>query len=170
MPVQRIISFPSVLALLGSAFLLGAVVPKSHGSGPLDPRADAMPHGSAEAGLTASLSCETDGAARIDAAFARWTELVRDRESLSQTDLERRAEGIIAAIFAIDGMSREILGGRWASSREHERQQFRDALVRALREVLIPYFESQEELPQLRPSAEEWAVDGTSFRARYWYR
>lgn len=148
--------------------LLGAVTPTSPEGRPLDPHSYATQQGSAHSGLAALSSCQTDGAARINAAFGRWSDVVRNRESLSRTDIERRAESIIAGIFAIEVMSEEILGSRWEREREYERQQFRDALVRALRDIFLPYFESQDGLPHLRPSAEEWVVDGTSVRARYW--
>lgn len=166
--VQRLIPFPRGLTLLGSAMLLGAVTPTSPGERPLEPRSYATHHGSVHGGMAALSSCETDGATRINAAFRRWSNVVRNRESLSRIDIERRAESIIADIFAIEAMSEEILGSRWQREREYERQHFRDALVRALRDIFLPYFEAQDELPHLRPSAEEWVVDEGSVRARYW--
>ncbi len=147
---------------------MGAVMPASPSSRRVAHRTMAAPLGPVDGGLAAALSCESEGAARIDAVFARWTDVVRNREMVSGTEVERGAEEVVAGIFAVDDMADEILGNRWGGLRESERQQFRDALVRALRGILLPYFESQEELPLLRPAAEEWRVDGGSTRARYW--
>ena len=164
----RVIPFLGGLGLLGSILLLDAVAPASRGLGQVDSRTAAVPYGPVDGGLRVSSSCEMDGGARIEAVFARWTDLLRNREALPLTDYERGAEEILAEIFAIDGMSAEILGSRWGSVQEYERQQFRDSLVRALRNVFLPYFESQRELPTLRPAAEEWAVVGGSVLVRYW--
>jgi Protein of unknown function (DUF3047) len=82
--------------------------------------------------------------------------------------MARSAEEILGDVFAIDEMAMEILGRRWERASGHERDQFRAALVRALRGIVLPYFESQDKLPSLRPAPEEWTVNGTAIRARYW--
>jgi len=113
-------------------------------------------------------ACTSEGAADVDASFARWAHLLRDRGSLSGDELGRRAEAVIADAFAVDAMAEWILGDRWGRTHPYDRGRFHDALVRAIRGEILPFFAGAEVLPMLRPADEPWSPDDGTVDARYW--
>jgi DUF3047 family protein len=137
--------------VLGTALLMGAV------AGPA-PGVFVHP----------DVACEADGGDRLDAGYGRWTTLLKNRDGMSSSELSLQAESILTELFALDVLSREILGDRWDSMREYQKQQFRASLTAALRGMILPYFSSQNEIPELRPAPEEWSVGEKSVTARYW--
>ena len=115
---------------------------------------------------TQSGICEADGAARIDSAFSRWITLFGNR--LDGSAVEAESEAILRDIFAVEAMASRILGHRWDRLRDHERQRFTSAIVRATRSSVLPYFQSQGSIPALRRANEEWRRRGGIVEARYW--
>ncbi len=113
-------------------------------------------------------ACEDSAERRIDVTYARWIRLLGMSGELDEDDFAQQAEELVGEIFSLDGMSSRILGGRWQDLDEGPRSQFTQALARSVRFTLVEYFEDSDEVPALRPAAEEMTVEGGLVEARYW--